>query len=187
MNIIVYCGANTGTDPIYTAGAKAVGAWIGDNGYSLIYGGGKAGLMGIVADAVLAHGGKVTGVIPAFLEDRELAHPALTELITVTTMDQRKQKMLDLGDVCLALPSGPGTLEEITEVISWSRIGKNDRPCICYDQAGYYRPLQALYDQMVEQGFLGQDDRNKLLFSDSLPEIESFIRDYSPPQARQYR
>lgn len=186
MNIIVYCGANVGNDPQFRQAASDLGTWIGKNGHGLVYGGGKAGLMGVVADAVLAAGGEAIGVIPLFLENRELAHNGLTDLITVETMDQRKIKMLELGDVCIALPGGAGTLEEIAEAVSWSRIGKNDNPCIFYDQSGYYHHLQAFYDEMVSRDFLSAADREKILFSNSLIDIEAFISSYTPPTLRKY-
>ncbi|WGE91283.1 TIGR00730 family Rossman fold protein [Actinobacillus genomosp. 1] len=186
MNITVYCGANVGNKPQYQQAAHALGEWIAKGQHQLIYGGGKAGLMGIVADSVLAQHGKVTGVIPTFLQERELAHPSLTELITVKNMPERKLKMIELGDAYIALPGGPGTLEEITEVVSWARIGQNNNPCIFFDVVGYYRPLQAFYQQMVDNGFLSQTDLDCVLFSDDLSEIEQFIQNYRPPEIRRY-
>ncbi|MGX7352332.1 TIGR00730 family protein [Enterococcus canis] len=187
MNIVVYCGANPGLDPHFEAAARKLGRWIATAGHRLIFGGGKVGLMGAVADEVLAAGGEVIGIMPSFLHERELAHPHLTELKLVATMDERKQQMLALGDVCLALPGGAGTLEEITEVISWARIGQNDNPCILFNEQNYYAPLAAMYDAMVTQGFLSAEDREKTLFSDSLPEIEAFIATYTPPKTRTYQ
>ena len=187
MNIVVYCGASEGNSPIFKAAAVNLGEWIAQNGYTLVYGGGKVGLMGLIADTVLANGGEVIGVIPSFLVDRELAHPNLTTLEIVDTMSTRKAKMLKLGDACIALPGGPGTLEEITEVVSWARVGQNDNPCIFLDVNGFYQPVKAMYDSMVDNGFLTQADRDKTLFSDSLSEIDGFIGSYEAPGVRQYK
>jgi len=124
MKIAVYCGASVGNEPSFATAAQELGQWIASRKNTLVYGGGKAGLMGVLADAVLENGGQVIGVIPTFLKDRELAHPGLTELYVVETMSERKRKMFELSQAFVALPGGPGTLEEITEMISWSRIAK---------------------------------------------------------------
>jgi len=186
MHIAVYCGASLGTDPAYQEAAKRVGKWIAEKKHTLVYGGGKAGLMGVIADEVLANLGEAIGVIPDFLVERELSHPNLTTLEIVDSMTIRKNKMISLGDCYIALPGGPGTLEEIAEVISWSRVGQNDNPCILFNQNGYYDSLARFYDEMVENGFLSMQDRERILFSDSLEEIEAFITSYAPPEIRQY-
>lgn len=187
MKVTVYCGASLGENPLYQEGTIALGKWIAKNGHTLVYGGGNTGLMGLIADTVLAHGGQVIGVIPEFLKERELAHPRLSELRTVTTMSERKLALIQEADVFIALPGGPGTLEEISEVISWARIGKNDKPCILFTIAGYYQALEQFFDTMVTAGFLTFEDREKTLFSDEIEEIEAFIASYQPPIAREYR
>ena len=186
MKIIVYCGASSGNDPIYLQTTEKFGKWIAENDHTLIYGGGKVGLMGTIADTVLKNHGKVIGVIPSFLIERELAHPQLTEMLIVQSMAERKQKMLELGDACIALPGGPGTLEEITEMISWARVGQNENPCVLFNEKGFYDPLKNLYDSMVENQFLTPEDRSKTLFSNSLSEIDHFIHNYTPPFVRNY-
>ena len=186
MNIAVYCGASVGNAPIYTENARTLGAWIAKNDHQLIYGGGKAGLMGVIADTVLENGGSVIGVIPTFLKERELAHPNLNELIVVDTMSERKNQMIAAADVCIALPGGPGTLEEISEAISWARVGQNDSPCIFYDTNDYYLPLQDFFDKMVATDFLSISDRKNMLFAHTIPEIERFIASYEPPRVRKY-
>ncbi|GIO43984.1 cytokinin riboside 5'-monophosphate phosphoribohydrolase [Paenibacillus apis] len=143
--------------------------------------------MGILADTVLSHGGEVIGIIPGFLRDRELAHPHLTELIVVDSMPERKKYMMDLSKAYLALPGGPGTLEEITECVSWARIGQNEHPCIFYNKNGYYDLVDSFYSKMVDEGFLSTEDRSKILFSDSIGQIEAFIESYIPPGIRQYQ
>ena len=110
--------------------------------------------MGVLADEVLLHNGKVIGIIPTFLVDRELSHPGLTRLEIVNSMSERKNKMIELGDCYIALPGGPGTLEEISEAISWARIGQYQNPCILFNVGGYYDKLKEFYDVMVENGFL---------------------------------
>ncbi|MHC5373053.1 LOG family protein [Enterococcus sp. LJL120] len=186
MNITVYCGASVGNADTYSEAAIRLGKWIAKNQYTLIFGGGKAGLMGIIADTVLENDGKVKGIMPTFLQERELAHPKLTDLEIVDDMATRTKKMIQLADACIALPGGPGTLEEITEAISWSRVGQNDAPCILFNEGDYYQPLEKMYDDMVNQKFLSSNDRDKILFSADLTEIERFIKDYQPPQARKY-
>ena len=186
MNISVYCGASLGNNELYVEAAKSLGKWIAENGHTLVYGGGKAGLMGVIADEVLLHNGKVIGIIPTFLVDRELSHPHLTRLEVVHSMSERKNKMIELGDCYIALPGGPGTLEEISEVISWARIGQHQNPCILFNVDGYYDKLKEFYDDMVTNGFLNEADKKAMLFSNSFFEIEQFIANHTPPLVRTY-
>ncbi|WP_414046698.1 TIGR00730 family Rossman fold protein [Macrococcus equi] len=186
MKIIVYCGASTGNETVFNDNAIELGKWIAENNHALVYGGGHVGLMGTIANTVLENGGEVIGVMPKFLADREISHPGLTELVIVDNMSERKNKILSLGDVCVALPGGPGTLEEIAEVISWSRIGQNDRPCILYNKSGYYDLLAGFFDNMVDKGFLTADDRERIAFVDSIEQIESVITNYRPAEIRKY-
>lgn len=183
----VYCGANVGNSPVYQEAAEKLALWMKENQYDLVYGGGNVGLMGTVADTLLAAGGEAIGVMPTFLMERELAHTGLTKMYVVQDMHERKKKMIQLADVYLALPGGPGTLEEITEVISWGRVGEHRNPCILYNVNGYYDLLAAFFDQMVETGFLTDTDREKILISDSLEVIQAFIANYTPPAIRQYK
>lgn len=186
MNITVYCGASLGNNPIYQQATERVGKWIAQKGHQLVYGGGAAGLMGLIASTVLENGGKAIGVIPEFLKERELAHAGLTELFVVETMVERKQKMFHLANAFIALPGGPGTLEEISEVISWARIGQNPNPCILFNENGYFDSLRDFYANMVKEGFLTQADFDKILFSNDLAEIEGFIQHYQAPEIRTY-
>jgi len=186
MNIAVYCGANAGNNKINTDNAIKLANWISYNENTLIYGGGNVGLMGLIADKVLENGSHVIGVMPKFLIDREIAHQELTELHTVDTMHERKAMMISLSDCYIALPGGPGTLEEITEVISWGRIGQHSNPCILFNVNGYYDLLASQYDLMVSEGFLSKSDREKILFSDSFEEISDFIENYEAPLVRTY-
>ena len=133
MNITVYLGANLGNDPALPQAVQQLGRWIGESGNALVYGGSKSGLMGLLADSVLAAGGRVTGVEPKCFLDAELQHEGLTELIVTEDMPARKTKMIELGDAFIAFPGGTGTLEEITEVISKLSLGQLNAPCILYD------------------------------------------------------
>lgn len=173
MKLTVYCGANKGNIPACEKAAKELGAWMAASGIGLVYGGGKVGLMGILADAVLAGGGNATGVIPRFLKTAEQEHTGLTEMITVETMAERKGKMLALGDAYLALPGGPGTLEEISEAYSARRLRRHDKPCLIYNVEGCYDALENYFDEMVKNGFLSEKDRSLLCFVRNLEEIET--------------
>lgn len=187
MKIAVYCGAACGNNPVYQEAAIAFGQWIGRNGHQLVYGGGNVGLMGELADAVMASGGQVVGVMPQFLIDREIAHDQLTELIKVETMSQRKQMMLDRSDVCVALPGGPGTLEEIVEAISWLRVGQSSNPCLFLNVNHYYDGIQVFYQHMVNEGFLTLEDYQRIGFVECFEEIEDFVEGSGKMQIRDYK
>lgn len=186
MKVTVYCGASEGNRSIYAEAARELGIWIAQNGHSLTYGGGKVGLMGILADTVLVNGGEVTGIIPEFLKAREIAHGQLNHLQVVADMPTRKQALMEKADLFIALPGGPGTLEEISEVISWTRIGQNSKPCVLLNIGNYYTPLELMFQSMVENGFLSQEDFAKILFATNLEQIENFVRNYEEPEIRQY-
>ncbi|MGX7030166.1 TIGR00730 family Rossman fold protein [Vagococcus zengguangii] len=186
MNIAVYCASAMGINPIYAEKSRELGQWMASEGYDLVYGGSKLGLMGVLARELIEAKRQTIGVMPHFLADNEITQEGLTELLYVDTMHERKQKMIDLADVFIAMPGGPGTLEEISEVVSWSRIGQHDKPCIFYNVNGYYDLLAQFFDQMVTEGFLFASDREALLFSDSLIEIQAFITNYTPPTKRVY-
>ena len=156
-NVTVYCGASFGNDERYQEVTKKLGEWIGKNNYNLVYGGGKSGLMGLIADSVLENGGKVTGIITHFLSEREVAHEGITKLIKVDTMSERKKKMADLADIFIALPGGPGTLEEITEVVSWAVLALHPCPCIFFNFDNYYNHIRDFYDLMVEKGYMKKE------------------------------
>lgn len=186
MKMAVYCGASVGNNASYVEAAKSLGRWIASSGHTLVYGGGKAGLMGIVADEVLLHNGEVIGVIPTFLVERELSHPNLNTLEIVHSMSERKNRMIELADCYIALPGGPGTLEEISEVISWARIGQHENPCVLFNVDGYYDLLEEFYENMVANGFLTEADLTAMLFSNSFAEIEHYIQNHTPAVVRTY-
>ena len=179
MKITVFCGANNGRNEAYKENAMEVGKWIATNNHTLVYGGGKVGLMGIIADTVLEKNSEVIGIMPQFLVDREISHTGITEFIIVDDMSERKTKLVDLGDVFIALPGGPGTLEEISQVISWVRVGKKDAPCILMNINGFYDFLEQYFDKMVEEGFLTKEDRARTLFAKSVSEMEEFVNNYN--------
>ena len=178
MRITVFCGANNGKSELYKENAIELGKWIANKNHTLVYGGGKIGLMGVIADTVLENNGEVIGIMPQCWVDREISHTGITEFVIVDDMSERKTQLVDLGDAFIALPGGPGTLEEISQVISWVRVGKKDAPCILMNVNGYYDFLEQYFDKMVEDGFLTKEDRKRTLFTDSIDEMEEFIVNY---------
>ncbi len=155
FSICVYCGSRPGNQPAYADAARAVGQWIGRHGGQLVYGGGRNGLMGEVAQATLAAGGRVIGVIPQALVDKEMANRDCTELHVVQTMHERKRLMAEHADAFLALPGGIGTFEELFEVWTWQQLGYHDKPLGLLNTAGYYDALLTFLRQSVAQGFMG--------------------------------
>lgn len=170
FSVAVYCGSRAGTLPHYAAMAEATGSWIGRHGGQLVYGGGKSGLMGVVADATLRAGGRVVGVIPTALVAREWAHQDCTELHVVETMHERKRMMAERADAFLALPGGIGTLEELFEVWTWRQLGYHDKPVGLLNVDGYYDALLAFLATSVRQGFM-QDWQMELIRTDSDPSL----------------
>ncbi len=152
-SLCVYCGARFGADPTNRDMAAAVGTLLADSGITLVYGGGGVGLMGVVANAALAAGGKVVGIIPRFLLEREAGHPALTETVVVENMHDRKLKMFEQSEGFIILPGGLGTLEEFFEVLSWRTLGLHSKPLVIVDHGGYWQPLKALLTRVVEGDF----------------------------------
>lgn len=161
-SICVYCGSRHGEPPAYTEAAHALGRAIGARGLRLVYGGGNVGLMGEVADAALAAGAPVLGVIPRALLEREIAHHGLTELRVVETMHQRKQLMAEQSDAFIALPGGIGTLEELFEIWTWRQLGYHDQPIGLLNIGGYYDALLKFLDRSVEEGFVSAEVRSLL-------------------------
>ncbi|MBA2771563.1 MAG: TIGR00730 family Rossman fold protein [Sphingomonas sp.] len=161
--IAVYCGSAPGSDPAFAAAARALGQAMGRRGIDLVYGGGRLGLMGLIADSVLADGGRVYGVIPQALVDIEVAHLGLTELHTVTTMHERKARMTDLADAFLVMPGGIGTLDELFEAWSWNALGYHSKPFCLLNVAGFWDGLITFIDHATTSGFLSERRRNQLL------------------------
>lgn len=176
MNITVYLGANEGNDPFFKEAVRELGAWIGTNGNTLVYGGSKSGLMGELAESVLQAGGKVIGVEPQFFIDAGFVYDEITELITTKDMSERKAKMIELGDAFIAFPGGTGTLEEITEVMSKVSLKHLEAPCILYDLDGYYAGLRMLLDHMIELGLSSKERQEGICFAKDLPEIQKILQ-----------
>ncbi|MCX7250442.1 MAG: TIGR00730 family Rossman fold protein [Burkholderiales bacterium] len=181
LTVCVYCGSRPGHDPAHMALAREVGQWIGANGAQLVYGGGHHGLMGAVADAALAAGARVIGVIPEALVEMEAAHQGCTELHVVANMHQRKQLMAERADVFLALPGGIGTFEELFEVWTWRQLGYHDKPIGLLNAGGYYDALLAFLGSSVQAGFMGQWQMELLRVSDSASELLPALLDAARP------
>lgn len=178
MKIAVYCGADAGSNPKFTEAAGELGRWIGSKGYSLVYGGGESGLMGVVAKEVFACGMPVFGVVPEdvpFILSRP--QPYVTDLIVTENMSTRKQKMLELADAFIALPGGVGTLDEITEVITLTKIGVFGKKSVLFNREDFYEPLRDLFINMDKAGFLKDESMKHVLFSDDVEEIERFLNE----------
>ena len=169
--IVVYCGANAGKRPEYFQAAEEAGRALANRGISLVYGGGNLGLMGAVADGVLAGGQKVTGIIPNFLAELEVAHKTLTEIHFVDTMHERKAKMVSMSDGVIALPGGFGTLDELFEILTWTQLKIFHGPVGVLNINGFYNHLLAHIDHMVKEGFLKAENRALLLVADTIDEL----------------
>ena len=185
-SLCVYCGSNSGSNPAYAEAAIALGERLARDGIRLVYGGGNIGLMGTVADAVLAAGGEVTGVIPKQLVDMEVAHLGLSELEVVGSMHERKSRMFDLADGFVALPGGFGTLEEIIEMLTWRQLGIGNKPCAILDVEGYWSPLIAMMDRMVEDRFLHPGQRADLWTGRDIDDMLAWMQAYRPAEASKW-
>ncbi|MDB5999563.1 MAG: Rossman fold protein family [Rhizobacter sp.] len=166
FSVCVYCGSRQGVDPAFTDAAQALGSEIAKRGWQLVYGGGRAGLMGQVADAALAAGAPVVGIIPQALMTRERGHTSLTELRVVDTMHERKQLMAERSDAFIAMPGGIGTLEELFEVWTWRQLGYHDKPIGLLNVNGFYDPMLVFLDALVMQGFVMPEQRALLQVTD---------------------
>jgi uncharacterized protein (TIGR00730 family) len=164
--VCVFCGASSGRQTAYAGAAHAFGAAVASRGLGLVYGGGRVGLMGALADGALAAGGEVVGVIPQALVERELAHGGLTELHVVGSLHERKALMADLADGFVALPGGFGTLDELMEQLTWSQLGLHSKPVGLLDVEGYWRPLISLARHATEEGFVRESDLASIAVAD---------------------
>ena len=180
----MFCGSSTGTEPAYVSAAADLGVRLADAGIGLVYGGGAIGLMGAVADACLAAGGEVTGVIPRGLVDRELAHRGLTRLDIVETLHERQARMAELADAFIALPGGLGTLEELAEVLSWAQLDLHAKPIGLLDVGGYFSALETFLDRAVDEGFVAERHRRLLLRDNDLEGLLGQFAAWQPPTGR---
>ncbi len=185
-SIAVFCASTLGTAPIFEETARQLGKMLAKKQITLIYGGGKLGLMGVVADSVMEHGGKVTGVIPGFLCTKEVGHIGITELITVETMHERKLRMSDLCEGVIVLPGGFGTLDELAEMLTWAQLGLHQKPIGILNVEGYYDPLDQLFRTMETNGLLKTYNRSIPLFADNLEELFTLMENYRPVPVKKW-
>ncbi|MFP8641961.1 TIGR00730 family Rossman fold protein [Priestia aryabhattai] len=184
--IAVFCGSSNGASDLYIEGAKALGRELAKRNISLVYGGASVGVMGAVADAVLEAGGHVIGVMPTFLEEREISHKNLSELIVVESMHERKAKMAELVDGFITLPGGPGTLEEFFEIFTWAQLGLHQKPCGLLNINDYYTPLIALFNHMTKEQFLQEKYRSMALVDTEPQGLLDQFSTYQPPSVKTY-
>lgn len=181
-SLCVFCGSSAGHEPAYTEAARTLGRTLAGAKIRLVFGGGRVGLMGEVANAALAAGGEAIGVIPNFLVEREIAHTGLTDLHVVGSMHERKAMMSGLSDGFVALPGGTGTLEEFFEVLTWAQLGEHAKPCGLLNVAGYYDPLLSVLDHMVGKGFLSKSNRALVLVERDPGTLLAKLERYRPPE-----
>ena len=185
-SIAVFCGSNEGFQPAYQKAAQELGQLLAREKITVIYGGGKIGLMGILADAALEEEGEVVGVLPDFLSSREIAHDGLTELIIVESMHDRKMKMHERCDGVIVLPGGYGTLEELFEFITWAQLGLHHKPIGLVNVGGFYDSLLTFLDEIVKAGFMKRSNREMLLQSTSSYELLGLMQSYEPPKVTKW-
>jgi uncharacterized protein (TIGR00730 family) len=179
-SILVYCGANYGKNPAFKEAAEALGARFAKDGIRLVYGAGSVGLMGVVADAVLANGGQVTGVIPDFLVKMEVGHKGLSEIHVVESMHERKALMEKLCDGIITLPGGYGSIDELFEILTWAQLGLHQKPIGILNVNGFYDFLLLQLEVMVREGFLKQESRDLLLVSDTIEHLLQQMENFQP-------
>ncbi len=185
-SVCVFAGSSPGARPEYAAAAQTLGRALAGEGISVVFGGGSVGLMGILADEVLARGGSVTGVIPQALFDREVGHDGLTELRVVESMHERKAQMAELADAFIALPGGMGTLEELFETLTWGQLGYHRKPCGVLNVSGYWDGMLAALDRAVGERFLAPEHRRMLLVSEEPAALLELLRSYEPPRVEKW-
>lgn len=181
-SLCVYCGSSMGRDPAHRQAADAVGRLLAANGVRLVYGGGAVGLMGVVADAVMAGGGEVIGVIPKGLFSNEVGHTGVTELVEVDSMHQRKQRMAEEADAFLALPGGLGTLEELAEITTWAQLGIHAKPVGVLDLDGFWQPLLDFLDGAVDSGFLRPANRDLIVRITDVDDVLAVLGGHRTPE-----
>ncbi len=179
--ICVFCGSNTGTNPAFLQAAEEVGVFLARQNIELVYGGGRIGLMGKIADTVLAAGGKVIGIIPESLAVKEVAHQSLTELRVVDSMHERKAMMAELADGFIALPGGFGTFEEFCEIVTWSQLGIHRKPCALLNVEGFYDNLLAMFDAATGQNFIADDHRRLVLSETDIEKLYEQMKNFRSP------
>ena len=184
MRICVFCGSSPGNNELYANAAREIGRLLAQRGIGVVYGGGRVGLMGVVADAALSVGGEVIGVMPQSLVAREIQHTSLSELHVVDSMHTRKTRMAEMADAFIALPGGAGTLEEIFEQWAWAQLGIHHKPCGFLNTNGYFDPLREMIGRMVGEGFLRAEHASMLVFTAEPGEILDSFESYAPPETK---
>lgn len=182
-NIAVYCGSSKGSNELYAQTALKVGQYFALNSISLIYGAGSVGLMGVMANETLLNNGKVIGVIPQFLMDLEVGHKGLTELHITENMHERKKKMAELSDGIIALPGGYGTLDELFEMLTWSQLGLHEMPIGILNVNGFFDPLLAMVQKMVDEGFLKKQNQDLIIVEDNIESLVNKMKSTERPVA----
>lgn len=185
--LCVYCGSSGEVAEAYRAAAIRLGGLLGEQKIGLVYGGGRIGLMGLLADAALKAGGEVIGVIPDHLHDREIGHAGLTQLRVVDNMHERKRLMAELADAFAILPGGLGTLEEMLEVVTWKQLGLHDKPIFIIDVEGYWTPLLRLFDHVIDEGFAGRDARDLYRILPRVEDLAAAMREAPQPTKAETR
>jgi uncharacterized protein (TIGR00730 family) len=185
-NICVYCGSSNGRQSAYEIAARDLASVLVEHNFGLVYGGAEKGIMGVIADAVLAHGGEVHGVMPMALSDKELAHQGLTELHIVSSMHERKSKMAKLSDGFIAMPGGFGTLEEIIEILTWGQLQFHQKPCGLLNVEGYFDDLLRYLDHAVDEEFLRPENRQMLLCDETPQGLLQQFREYKAPKTEKW-
>lgn len=184
--VCVYAGSNPGVDPAHAAAARALGTLLAQQGTGIVYGGGKTGLMGVLADAALAAGGEVVGIIPGGLDRREVAHRGVSELVVVRSMHERKTLMAERADAFVALPGGLGTLEELVEAATWTQLGIHRKPVGLLDSAGYWTPFHAFLEHAVAAGFLRAENRRSIICDENPEPLLTLLEAWTPPAVEQW-
>lgn len=184
--VCVFCGSSPGKRPEYVAAAREVGRVLAGEGIAVVFGGGRIGMMGAVADGALDAGGQVIGVIPDGLMLREVAHEGLTEMLVVASMHERKQKMADLADAFVMLPGGFGTFEEFCEVVTWAQLGIHAKPCLAVNTNGYYDPLVAMFDHALAEGFVRAEIRGIVGVVDTPADLVPALRRHPMPDVERW-
>lgn len=182
--LCVFCGSSLGQRPVYAEAARELGELLARKKIGLVFGGGRIGLMGVLADAVLAGGGEAIGVIPKALKERELGHDGVTELRIVPSMHARKAMMAELSDGFIAMPGGFGTLDELCEILTWAQLGIHEKPCGLLNVNNFFAPLLALFEQQMEEGFLAAKHRALLLVEEKPEALVKALMETSHPGGR---
>jgi uncharacterized protein (TIGR00730 family) len=184
--ITVFCGASNGNNPLFLSQAFQLGKMLAENDIELVYGGAKIGLMGAVANGVLAHNGKVTGVLPAFLKSKEIMHDYLSELILVDSMHSRKTKMFELCDGIIALPGGFGTMEELLEMLTWAQLGLHQKPVAIFNVDGYFDSFITFINKMVDCDLLNTENSKMLLIANNIYDLLPIMNSYVAPNVKKW-